>query len=355
MVTQVEELVNILRLKLPEYLELHDIKNPLKHFCCIHPDHNDQSPSMNMHRDGTFVKCHACGKSGDIFTVAHWLENKPIVGPEFVEENIFYLANKFGVKYHITHKDDARLAMKYAYLRAYKIASEFITQTASDNPTDGYQKELKKRKWARKESIELGLGCIHEFKDLLNILIANGFSREFIELAGLMRADIFNSDGFLFTIYDEFNRPIAFYSRDVKFEEKKIEYDEKRNKLELITGKPPVKYNSTANFAGIYEKPLFPYGIHDCKNFHKIIVVEGHGCKHSMRLAGIDNVIALGGLELNETTLEKLSKLGVTNICLLLDNDIRGKEKVKNIIRKSILVSPWWSSPLWTCLQLHLM
>jgi replicative DNA helicase/5S rRNA maturation endonuclease (ribonuclease M5) len=78
---------------------------------------------------------------------------------------------------------------------------------------------------------------------------------------------------------------------------------------------------------------MFPYGINDVKNFHKVIAVEGHGCKHNLKLNGFDNVIALGGLELSNETLNKLSSFGVTNIVLFLDNDIKGIDKVKSIIK----------------------
>jgi DNA primase len=334
MITKIDELVDLLKLKLADYLESMDITDPRKHFTCICGTHDDSTPSMILHKDGTYAKCFSCGVVCDIFKAASLLEDKPLSGPEFITDNVFYLADKFGIKYNISKSDDARSAMKNAYFRAYRIVADYITNVAENNPTEAFLKEIKKRKWKKKESISLGLGCVNLFSDLLNELKVNEFSKEFIELIGLMRPDIFNKDSLIFTIYDEFGRPIAFYSRDVFFEDKKEEFLKKRSDLEISAGKAPVKYNSTANFTGVYEKPLFPYGIHDCKNFHKIIAVEGHGCKHSLRLAGIDNVFALGGLELSEDTVRKMADLGVTNLVLLLDNDPKGYEKVKNIIRK---------------------
>jgi len=329
-----EELVDTLRLKLADYLEQNGIERPEKHFKCLHPGHDDKSPSMNMHKDGLYVKCHSCGSSGDIFSVANWIEDKPLLGPEFIQDNIFYLADKFSLKYNIIRSDDAKVAMKYAYLRAYKIASEYLIHVANENPNVGFDKEVKRRRWALKESIKLGLGCADSFSNFIAHLKSNGFTADFIDMVGLNRGDIFNQDGLIFTVYDEYSRPIAFYSRDVRFEEKKAEHKKRLSNLEMAPGKPPMKYNSTANFTGVYEKPQFPYGIHDCRNFHKVIAVEGHGCKHSLKLSGIDNVFALGGLELNDVTIGKMSSLGVTNIVLLLDNDEKGKEKIKNIVRK---------------------
>lgn len=337
MITNLEELMQILRLRIVDYIK--EIKNIDdisigKKFSCLHPEHDDKNPSMSLHKNGITVKCFSCDRSADIFTLCSWFEDKPLDGPEFITENVYYLANKFGIKYNISNKDNTRSAFKYAYFRAYRVACDYICGLAKNNPTDEYMDELKKRKWTKVESYKQGLGCVHSFEDFKNVLLTNGFSREFINMVGLNRPDIFNKDSFIFSIFDEYGRPIAFYSRDTKYEDKFQKYREKIDKLEACETKAPVKYNSTSNFTGIYEKQLVPYGIHDCKNFHKVIVTEGHGCRHSLRLNGIHNVIALGGLGLNENTLNKLSSLGVTHIVLLLDNDSRGKDRVKEIIFK---------------------
>lgn len=307
----------------------------MKKFLCIHPDHDDHTPSMNMHKSGNYIKCFSCNRSADIFTLCSWLEDKPVDGPDFVKENVCYLADKFEIKYQLAAKDDARNALKYAYLRAYKVVCDYIYVTSKENPTEEFEAEYsKKRRWPKTETLKQGLGCVHSFKDLMDVLYANGFTREFITLIGLNRPDMFNKDGFIFSIFDEYNRPVAFYTRDVRYEEKLEKYKASYDKLEAGRSKPPVKYNSTANYTGIYEKQLHPYGLHDCKNFHKVILVEGHGCRHSLRVKGVDNVLALGGTALGEETIKKLTKLGVTHLVLLLDNDSKGKEKLRGIIRQ---------------------
>lgn len=334
MLTDIDALVQAVKTKLADYLQDQGV-DPSKKFLCLNPNHHDSSPSMNMHRDGLFVKCFSCDANYSIFDVASILEGKPTSGPEWVTDNVMYLADKFGLKHNIVQKSmHAKTAEKYAYYKAYAIVADLLAKTAENNSSESFEKEIRKRKWKKKESIELGIGCVNSFKEVLDALEGNGFSKEFIDYVGLMRPDIFNADGVIFTVYDEFNKPIAFYMRDVKYEEKKAAHDKGDYRAEVSRPRTPSKYNSTANLIGIYEKPLFPYGLNDVKNFHKVIVVEGHGCKHSLRLNGIDNVIALGGLELGEQTLNKLKSLGVTNIVLLLDSDSSGREKIKNIIRR---------------------
>lgn len=334
MITELAELIQTVKRKLPEYLTEHaGVQEPFKKFTCLFPDHADSDASMQVHKDGTFAYCFGCQKGMDIFTAANIYEDKPLDGQEFIEKNVYYLADKYGIKYKIIGNNTERTALKYAYLRAYKLVSEYLINTAKFNPTECYTKERTKRKWKVEESYQLGLGCCHSFKEVFNMLIANEFTKEFLELVGLIRPDIFNGDSVIFTIYDTYGRPIAFYSRDTKFEDKKAAW-ESRDKLDVTTAKAPMKYNSTANFTGIYEKVLYPYGIHDAKDFHKVILVEGHSCKMTLRQSGIDNVIALGGLNLAEQTIQKLTGLGVTSLVLCLDNDERGRERVKTIIRQ---------------------
>jgi len=326
--------MNSVRLKLPDYLIEHGVSDPYKKFSCIVHE-GDSDPSMSLHKSGIFVTCFGrCNKSYDIFSLAHELEDFPISGNDFLSENVFKLAERYDIKYSIAHTNEEKVALKYNYFRAYKIVADFIELEAKNNPTDCFKKECNKRKWDRKNSIEYGLGCVNSFKDIMDLLYNHGFTKDFIELSGLDRADIFNPDNIIFTIKNEYNYVCAFYSRDVKFEEKKAEYEKALNSLEIIKPKAPMKYNSTANFTGIYEKSLCPYGINDVKDFHKIMLVEGHGCKHSLKLNGIHNAIALGGLALSDVTIDKLISLGATALVLTLDNDDKGRARAKEIIEK---------------------
>jgi DNA primase len=334
MITTLDGLISHLRVKLPDYLSQHGIDTSKK-FSCLNPNHQDKTPSASIY-NGVFVKCFSCSAPAmDIFTVANILEGKPLSGEDFISENVMYLARLFNVDTSAIQGDSSKYvshAFKYNYIKAYKVVAEYLQEITDQNPSEAFLKEIRKRKWAEKGSIKLGVVGGTQFQNIRNILKTAGFTDEFIKTAGLFRSDIFNVDSVIFTIYDDNNSPIAFYSRDTKYEEKRAEYDKKDFSNELIKEKAPIKYNSSANCPGVYEKRLFPYGIQDVKNFHKIIAVEGHGCRHNLKLSGFDNVIALGGLELSNETLQKLISFGVTNIVLFLDNDTRGIAKIKDII-----------------------
>lgn len=335
MLTTIDEVLQAVRLKLPDYLIEKGVADPYKKFSCIiDPSHNDTDASCSLHKSQIFITCFGCNVSSDIFSLANKLEGLPITGPEFVTKCVLVLADRFGIKYSIAHTNEEKAALKYNYFRAYKLVADFIEAEAKNNPTEAFNKELTRRKWSRKDSIEYGLGCCNKHKDIIDLLHRHDFNNDFIELVGLNRADVFSPDNLIFTIRNERNYVCAFYARDVRFEEKKVAYEKAIDSLELIKPKAPMKYNSTANFTGIYEKPLHPYGISDVKDFHKVMLVEGHGCKHSLKLNDVHNVIALGGLALSDATIDKLIGLGATALVLCLDNDDKGRSRTKEIITK---------------------
>jgi hypothetical protein len=92
-----DAVIQSLRSFLTQYLEEHEI-DPSKNFSCINPKHEDNNPSMTCRQNPENAFCMSCGCTADIFQAAHWLENKPISGPGWVEENVKYLAEKYGVE-----------------------------------------------------------------------------------------------------------------------------------------------------------------------------------------------------------------------------------------------------------------
>ena len=96
-VKNLEELKVQIRPFLREYLEENDTKFRDKHFSCpnrIAHKSDDSTPSASFFPDTDHWKCFVCDDAkGDIFTAAYYLEGKPLTGPEFITDNILYLAN----------------------------------------------------------------------------------------------------------------------------------------------------------------------------------------------------------------------------------------------------------------------
>src|ERR1022692_4926075 len=121
--------MSAIKYKLPDYLESHGINISGNKLSCIFPDHiKDSTPSMSISKDGTYAKCFgACGRSMDIFIAANILERFPISGDEFITNNVLKLCDRFGITYqlHSTKQNSSSLVLKYQYLRAYEIVSNY--------------------------------------------------------------------------------------------------------------------------------------------------------------------------------------------------------------------------------------
>ena len=96
---RMEGLKEQLRGRLADYLASYRTVKPGKNLNCINPAHPDKDPSMGLvPGNPELCHCFGCGVTADIFTAAHFLEGKPLKGPGFLVDNLFYLAKRFGLE-----------------------------------------------------------------------------------------------------------------------------------------------------------------------------------------------------------------------------------------------------------------
>ena len=92
-VKNIDELKAQIRPFLKQYLVSRKIEFSGSHFQCPNyksHKNNDQKPAASFFPDDSHFNCFVCGSSGDIFSAAFYLENKPLKGTEFITENILY-------------------------------------------------------------------------------------------------------------------------------------------------------------------------------------------------------------------------------------------------------------------------
>ena len=84
-INNLDELIQNLKLRLKEYLQMHDIDTS-RHFFCINPEHEETVPSCSIVPSNPLIgHCFSCLNSFDIFRAAHWLEDLPEEGDDFVK------------------------------------------------------------------------------------------------------------------------------------------------------------------------------------------------------------------------------------------------------------------------------
>ena len=177
-ITDIDEVVTLLRSKLPEYLalKLGDDFNYNKKFKCFAHDDNDPSMHLNPKTGGETVKCFSCGFYGDIFTCAEHFDNLPTNGAEWLKVTIPTLCDELGIDFSIgalTEEDKARLQL-------YKIAQDISDILATQKYTDN--EYLVERNWIQPFA---SLGTI-DSDLLIERLIEKGWSSDYIFSTGLI-------------------------------------------------------------------------------------------------------------------------------------------------------------------------
>ena len=185
---------------LPEYLKEmgHDVTNGRK-ILCLNPEHDDNSPSMSVFegQDGVPIcHCFSCGYNLDIFTAAHVLEHKPMIGPGFVQDNVMYLANKYGVDIETRSLTEDEIYEMNTY-DAYKLAAQYISKAEFGKLQ---LDELAKREWDEKFVRKRLVGTCDDFNKMRSLLKMSGFSAKFLDEIDLGNSRIFSPNNLIFTV-----------------------------------------------------------------------------------------------------------------------------------------------------------
>lgn len=295
-------------------------------FRCINPSHQDKNASSGVMADGTHFHCLGCSFTGDIFDACHFIEGRPNAGPGFVVENLSYLATKFEVPVEVEAMTPEEVREMDTY-RAYSRARDFLnisfTQACikKDEEFEPILKELKRRGWDKSNIVQdLKCGWIRDVPYLVEHLEGCGFSRDFIHEIELDKSDLFNGSNLLFSIADQFGRPVGFGGRDVRW---KANCDFP-------------KYYNTSSSVSIYKKGKRLYNLHNAlpsiKKGLPLYLVEGYSSVITANQNGLVNMCAIGGTSLTEDHVQLLRELGVGNIILCLDGDARGQEAIQRLL-----------------------
>jgi DNA primase len=305
-----EDVVAALRPKLGEYLQRHGI-DTARQFKCINPDHHDSHPSCSIKGNGeeTF-HCLSCGSAGNIFKAAYYLEKKPLSGPLFLIENIAYLAGLFNIPIELSKPSEEELYQLDMY-RAYEIASEYITKA---KPGKVVSDELARRGWSPELLSEYGVGTVDSFSGFRDHLKMH-FNAKYLDGIDLGNRMIYDENNIIFTIKDEYGRPVGFAAR-------RLEQEGKR------TGP---KYINSGPTCAIYQKSKRLYGLdrvlekREKSKTEQILVFEGYSDVLTARQHNIRNCTAICGSELSLDQLYLLKEHNYYNIIMCLDGDVAGQ------------------------------
>ena len=306
MITNLEEALEELRIRLPQYLEMMADTGNGKQFRCF--AHEDTRPSMSWIPGRTAVYCHSGCGTFNIFTAAREIEGLPASGPKWISETIPYLAEKLNVPIRLgapTEEDILRVRT----LSVFDIAANVVMSKRA--PARAYVAE--ERNWDSKYA---EYGCI-SLQELEEELLKRGSTQADIAASRIFTAKVFGKDKITFVLRDSRGRPVGFCSRN--------------------TGNGPKWINSAETIA--YKKGELLAGLHLARAVRKsreeIVVVEGLGEVCQMQRLKMLNVVSPCGVGFTTSHILTLKAFGLTNITLCLDWDEAGQSNTERIILKN--------------------
>jgi len=311
-ITNLDDLMAKIRPFLRRYLEERNIDiDGSGGFLCIHPDHNDRRLGNCSFIKGTKEQkffCFSCGAGSDIFDAANFLESKPLSGEGFIEGNVLYLANKYGIDYDTIEATPEEMYTRRVH-SAYSVAADIISE---------YQplEYISSRKWPVTLCRELKIGTVRSHSEFLSRMEHRGFDAKFVGDIDLNRS-IFNERMLIFSISDEKGRVVGFSGRDMS-------HDKTSKKLKFI---------NTSSKCPIYNKSNILYGLNVAlKNPTPLYIFEGYPDFVTAYKYGMTNICAIGGTALTRDHIRLLRGLGISDCILALDGDEPGQLRTQKLL-----------------------
>jgi len=325
-ISNLQEVIAKLKGFLPQYLAEHDIDTS-KNFRCLNPKHEDKNPSMSLRANPENAFCFSCSCTLDIFQAAHWLEDKPVEGVGFIEQNVKYLADKYGVELSLEEMSEEELYRVRTY-KAYSDASLLISNI-NFGSYKLLDKEIERRGWTKEHVAKMGIGTVN-YKDFRESLKTMGYEASFLDEVDLGRPDIFSEDNMVFTIHDEWGRAVGFAARNLAYSDEKDADGKPKN------GAKYKNQRTTGLRCNIYQKGKRLYNIHHAiKSTPPLYIFEGYPDVVTAMQAGLNNCAAIGGTAFTSQHLELLRSLNQRELIIALDSDKGGITKTADLLDKT--------------------
>jgi replicative DNA helicase len=260
----------------------------------------------------------------DIFDAVHFLEKKPRLGVEWVQDTLRYLADKYEVEMQEQELTEDQLYRLDVY-RAYRAAAQLlrVVGVKEGSTLHGY---LKTRQWVPEALAAQDVGTVTSYGDFREALRDQGFITPFLDEIGLDKKDVFHPDCLLFTWRDEKGNVIGFTCRDMKYEEKVAAAEASGEKYKEGKYK---NIRTTGLKVNVFEKKRRLYGIDKARDAEgPLYIFEGQADVITARLNGLPNCVAIAGSTLRDEHIQLLKKLDIYDIIICLDGDETGRQKL---------------------------
>ena len=323
-----QDLRDEIRNHLRDYLEIMGVNFVRKDFfLCINPTHQDGSPSCHIvpHTNESVFKCFGCQCSGDIFHASHFLERKPLVGPEFIEDNLYYLADKLGLDYDKERMITPEMRVRFDFYHIFCAAGAILCTDAAN------KKYAEARGWKKGTCEALGIGSIAEDSLAKRInrdtgLDVRDLQRPPVGIYGILGGGLFGLDFLTFSIFDWRGNVIGFQSRDIKYVPPTQTSDGQRVEY------PGPKYCNSID-SPIYHKKDVLNGIHlaIASRREDLWIFEGTGSWVTAYQAGLKNSCTTCGTAITPEMLDLAHARGFRTLHFCPDADQAGTNAIMKL------------------------
>lgn len=278
------------------------------------PFHKDDNPSLSVSEKKQLFNCFACNTKGDVFTFVqlykHISYSKAII-------DVCELSGIDKKTISLLNKNNEYNAKYDYYYSINEYANNFFKLNLLNNEAKKANEYLKKRNLDKETITFFSIGYALDKKNsLVNVLpsldIDNKITVEALKEVGLVKNNDENQDFFInrimFPIHNHSGNIVGFSGRS-------------------LSNKSDVKYLNTES-TDIFKKEEIFYNFFRVKDLVKndsIYLCEGYMDVIALYRAGINNAIALMGLNLSDFQIESLKEQKwLKKIYLCLDNDDAG-------------------------------
>lgn len=288
---------------------------------CLNPSHADKNASMRLLTDlnEEQVWCYGCHTTGDIFTVNHWLDNAPINGLDFINNNVIKLAKQFNIPCEEISLTPEQIE-KIEWYRFIAIVTERLKiKDERGTPVNWTLENCEARGWPSKTCEKLGIATILDYnKFIKQIQHITGMTGEEIKNRGIT-PDLFGPDLITITLKDAQGRPVGFTARNTKW----------------IRESSVPKYKNSQH-SPIFHKGNILYGLDTIRQQRpkRLDIFEGNGSFVVAYASGHSSCVSLCGSSLTDDQIATFQKFGFREVNLVLDNDKTGKDKTNEYMQK---------------------
>ena len=303
------------RLSLSEVLQYYNLQPKNSMLNCFY--HEDKTPSLQVHLEKNFYKCHSCGKTGDVIQFIEDYEKLKKHEAIKKAESLSMNNEKLVIKNQPTAKN---LEPKANTDFLEKIFKTFRKGIYNSNPAKEYaeKRNLKIAFGENKEGLEIGFnsGQFHhgtrKDEQLIQQCLEYGLliDKGILGRTGDKAFGIFANKCLIFPLKNQQNEIVSFYGRSIK--------------MEAGTS----RHFYLKNRSGIY--PSYP-----SEETKKLILTEAIiDCASLLQIKEIrDNYSLLscfGTNGLNDEILEAIKELKeLEEIIFIFDNDDAGRKAIK--------------------------